>query len=110
MSEVKITGITGAYMTNKETGEIYEFPLTNPCIEVENVQYSQTFTSDKSPQIIFDDLSKPHSVIFKNLYVDWIEFCEIFLGIKFKWYQKLFWSNWYRFSYFFKTGKWMKRR
>lgn len=110
ISEIKITGITGAYMTNKETGEVYEFSLNNPCIEIENVQYSQAFTPDKLPKIIVDDFSKPHSITFSNLYVDWIDFYEKFLGIKFKWYQKFFWSNWYRLSYFFKTGKWMKRR
>ncbi len=102
------TEIKNIFMINKETGEKTKTALL-PSIEKDEVKYNQKFTKDKEPKIIMHLSSKPHTVTFENMYVDWVTFYEALLGVQFKSYQKIYLRLQSRLFYFFKTGKWIRR-
>ena len=108
-TELEITGIKNMFMVNKETGEKVPLSISELSVEKEDVKYNQEFTWNKEPKIVTNLSSEPHTITFENMYVDWVTFYEALFGIQFKWYQKIYLRLLCRLSYFFKTGKWVRR-
>lgn len=76
-------------------------------VKYKETVYSDHFTQDKKP--VIEVMKKENRITFINCYVDWVSFCEQFLGLEFKWYQKLYLTTYYKLRYFFKTGHWVRR-
>lgn len=70
-------------------------------VKYKDIVYSDRFEKGKKPAV--EIKSEEKKVFFVNCNVDWLSFSEQFLGLKFKWYQKIYLTAYYKLRYFFKT-------
>lgn len=106
---IDIKNVGNVFMINEKTGKKIPLFMSELSIEKDEIEYNQEITKDREPKIVTHLSSEPYTVTFENMYVDWVTFYEALFGIQFRWYQKIYLRLLCHLSYFFKTGKWVRR-